>query len=175
MQVYPTGTLSSNAVQVGRLPQLRRKEAMSTKLPKYVATQLSNKTFPLIIVWHDKHESMYYLAHNKYELGSIYLAILRQRIENNYINPPPSKPWEITNPELTEEAANALPEPYRQQALKDLKRNAAAWARHRDEVLRWEQVCEADADNNGELAYFILRDRNAYEYERISEERPSKV
>jgi hypothetical protein len=141
---------------------------MPTALPKFLQKRLANIKWPQLMVINDKHSVDYYLVTDADSLGRACLLVLKYRLDPNYgyiTEPGPEKDIYGIVDELTEEAALALPAPYRTQALKTREQNARlrqAWA---DEVAQHQTAKKVLKEKDGMGAYLILTEREDYEYE----------
>lgn len=147
----------------------------AVELPKYLKTQLANKKWPQLLILKDKHSTDYYLLEDQEALGRACLEILKARIDPKYgyiqAPGPESKIYGIKE-ELTQEAAEALPEPYRKQALQVRKDNDALRREWKEEVERYQMAKSALKDKDGMAAFLVLHARRDYEYEGFDFESP---
>lgn len=140
---------------------------MATQLKKYTQKILDGKKWPQLLVFKDKHNSDYYLLEDQEALGRACLEVLKARLDPQYgyIHDPSKEKIYGLVEELTQEAAEALPEPYRTQALQARKNNERL-RRDRDEEV--EEYCTAKKalkEKDGMGAYLVLDRRKDYEYE----------
>jgi len=147
---------------------------MATQLKKYTQKILDSKKWPQLLIFKDKHNSDYYLLEDQEALGRACLEVLKSRLDPQYgyiYDPSKEKIYGLVD-ELTQEAAEALPEPYRAQALQARKNNERL-RRDRDEEI--EQYCAAKKalkEKDGMGAYLILDSRKDHEYEGFEFETP---
>ncbi len=141
---------------------------MPTELPKYLQKRLVGMEWPQLMMVHDKHATDYFLVKDADALGRACLLVLKNRLDPNWgyiTDPGPEKNIYGIVDELTEEAALALPAPYRTQALKTREQNARlrqAWA---DEVAQYQTAKKALKEQDGMGAYLVLTEREDHEYE----------
>lgn len=140
---------------------------MTTQLKKYTQRLLDSRGWPQLLIFKDKHSNSYYLINDMEALGRACLEVLKSRLNPQYgyiYDPSKEKIYGLVD-ELTQEAAEALPEPYRAQALQARKNNERL-RRDRDEEI--EQYCAAKKalkEKDGMAAYLVLDRRKDYEYE----------
>jgi hypothetical protein len=141
---------------------------MMTKLPKYLKQQLDGMKWPTVLVFKDKHSNDYYLLKDVEALGRACLDVLKARLDPEYgyiRNPGPEKDIYGLQEELPKDAAEALPEPYRTQALKAIKYNAKKRAEWAEDLERYCMAKKALKEKDGMTAFMILHERRNYEYE----------
>lgn len=142
-------------------------------LPKYLQQHLDRLEWPQLLIFEDKHGNSYYLCKDQEAVGLACLEILKGRLECGYIyHPGPEDEIYGLKEELSKEAAHALPEPYRKQALCDIIANAKRRAEWTEAVASYENAKSAIKQKDGNLAYQVLSDRQDYEYEGFHLETP---
>lgn len=130
---------------------------------------------PSVLVCHEKHGQLYYHAPNDAALCRAALSILRMRLEAGhwYNDPTDELP---PNPNMTDEQIAALPAgPIRDTAIREVARYRSAVREQGDAIEMFADIKKAIEENNGKLAWRILRDRSDYEYERVSIEQLLEV
>lgn len=142
-------------------------------LPKHLARLIDGLTYPALLVEHGKHGDDYHIATSRGGLMATFLAILKERMENGYISRPSVEPSYLRSGEVSTEQAEAMPEPYRTQALRTIQYNRSIRIEHRADVEAYDIAQKSVADSDGEAAFVVLWGRNDYEYERISIECPA--
>lgn len=128
-----------------------------------------NQHFPRVLVLKDKHATSYYLITDEAALFRAALQILQLRFEQQYIGDPGSIVEQFD--ELSQEAAEALPEPYRKDALQRRRTNARLRKAHAEAVKQYQDAKKALAEGDGRLAYAIIDARRDHEYEDFELER----
>ena len=135
-------------------------------LSRYLKRALDGMKWPQVLVFHEKHAPVYYLIDGVEALGAAFVEVLKQRLDPKYgyIAKPDVGPYGL-KPELTQQAAEALPSPYREQAIAVRHTNASRRAEHAEEIERYCVAKKAAKDGDGMAAYQVLSDRKDYEYE----------
>jgi hypothetical protein len=144
-------------------------------ITRYLQKQIDSMKWPQLLVLKDKHETDYYLCSDVAALGRACLAILKARTDpkHGYIQDPgPESEIYGLKKELTKEAAEALPDPYREEAIKVIKANARLRAAWKEEVENYETAKKALKEKDGMAAFAILHDRRDHEYEGFEFVRP---
>jgi hypothetical protein len=101
--------------------------------------------------------------------------VLKERLDPSYgyiQHPGPESEIYGLKEELPKEAAEALPEPYRKQALNVIKENAKSRAEWAEAVELFENAEKAVKTKDGNLAFLILEARRDHEYEGYTFEAP---
>lgn len=130
---------------------------------------------PSVLVCHEKHGDLYYHVPNDQALCRAALSILRERLEAGhwYNDPKDELP---ADPNLTPEQIEALPAgPIRETAKREVASYQRAVREQGDAIEMWKNIHRAIEENNGKLAWTILRDRSDWEYERVSIETLQEV
>lgn len=144
-------------------------------ISKYLQQHLTRMKWPQLLILKDKHSTSHYLCKDQEALGLACLSILKQRLDPRYgylQHPGPESEIYGLKEELTKEAAGALPEPYRKQALGVIAANAKLRREWAEAVAQYENAKQAVKQKDGMLAYQILFDRRDYEYEGFDIEAP---
>lgn len=146
-----------------------------SKKKTYWEKLVEEQSYPVLLVLRGKHETDYYLSNSKEQFLATCLEILRRRVDDDqYIQRPDVEPYGL-EPEITEEIANGLPEPYRTQALGVRKYNQRRRDEHAESIVYWNDVQRALEEKDGQTAFRLLWDRRDYEYENIDREFPEVV
>lgn len=136
----------------------------TVELPKYLQNRLANMEYPRLLITKEKYGDTYYLINNQEALFKAALLIIEARLDGRWlVDPGPNVPG--LKPALSKDAAKALPEPYRTQALADLAYNERRTKQHADAVNDYARAKRAVDEGNGALAYMVLDDRMDHEYE----------
>ena len=146
-----------------------------TDLPKFLQKTLSRMSWPQLLIFKDKHTTAYYLCKDQEAVGRACLVVLKERLHPQYgyiQHPGPESEIYGLKEELTQEAAEALPEPYREQALDVIADNARRRGAWREQVEAYESAKRAVTEQDGNLAFMILNDRRDWEYEGFDFEAP---
>ena len=141
------------------------------QLPKY----LQRMDWPQLMIFTDKHSTSHYLCADQDALGRACLMVLKERLDPSYgyiQHPGPESEIYGLKEELPKEAAEALPEPYRKQALNVIKENAKSRAEWAEAVELFENAEKAVKTKDGNLAFLILEARRDHEYEGYTFEAP---
>lgn len=148
-----------------------------TQLPKYFPGY-----WPQLMIFTDKHSTSHYLCENQDAVGRACLMVLKERLDPRYgdiqrnrtvyLHPGPESEIYGLQEELSKEAAEALPEPYRKQALNVIKENAKRRAEWTQAVELFKNAKKAIKTKDGDLAFLILLARRDYEYEGYTFEAP---
>lgn len=126
---------------------------------------------PTLVILHEKHGQWHFLVQNDEDLFRVALSVVRGRQKQGYwyekAGPKP------TEPGFTAAEIEKLPKALQADAQKKLQayeRDLRYW----QEVNQNHQdITKCLAENDGRLAWRILRDRSDDEYERVSLERLS--
>jgi hypothetical protein len=130
---------------------------------------------PSVLVCHQKHGDIYYNAPDDAALCKAALSILKERLEDGYWYNDPADELPA-NPNMTDEQIDALPAGrIRDTARQEMTNYHVAVQEQGDAISMWKDIHRAIEENNGKLAWRILRDRRDYEYERCSIEQLQEV
>ena len=113
-----------------------------------VLERLEKRGWPLLVVWHSKHDPMYFLATDTGSYLRCYTTIFDEMDKWTYYR-------DIEEPV-------DLPEGYEldEHDARDAMRNQRQW-----------ELLTAAREGRAEAAFLLISTRNEYEYERVSEER----
>lgn len=131
------------------------------------ATHVKKKVFvPGVVVLEEKHGTAYYNAPDEETLHKVALTILKGRHKAGYWYHKPEAPKKPDYTDPTEIAG--LRGDLKKRAEERLTRYKGELAQYEDEKLRFEDIQKAVRENDGALAWRILRERSDYEYEKVT-------
>jgi len=132
------------------------------KAPRPIITE------PSLVVCREKHGEFYFLVKEDEDVFRIALSILRGRLKTGWYPAPGPKPADL---DFTEEDVQKLPKTFQPDAWRK-------FSVHKNELNWWLQetknhgdIKQALAENDGRLAWQILKDRSDGEYENVGIER----
>ncbi len=131
-------------------------------------------TTPSVVVCHEKHGNRYFSAKDDAELFETALKILKGRLARKgewYYEPDVVK----ADPGFTQADVDKLPAALKDDAQRKLKQSLNVATQYRREKAEWDRINKAVNENDGKLAWEVLRDRNDHEYEGVSLEWLEKV
>ncbi len=135
-----------------------------------ITKRYARTEWPRLLVFHEKHGEQYFYVDSVESLARTALHVLKQRHKEKWYCSPGANPYGLKE-EITKEAAEALPEPYRKMALETRARNAHAWKQHKSELDDWNDIKTAIDTSDPWLAFVVLDNRIDYEHERFSLEK----
>jgi hypothetical protein len=120
---------------------------------------------PKLLILHEKHVTWHFLVKNDEDLFRVALSVVRGRQKQGWwYGKPAEKP---TNPGFTSEDVKKLPDSLRAEAQRKLRNYEQALDRWHDDNQLHLDIRKCLAENDGRLAWQILRDRSDGEYERV--------
>lgn len=120
--------------------------------------------YPSLLVLHEKHGEVYFNIKNEEELYKVALAVLKFRYNSGYYYQEPKKP---EHPGFDSNDIDKLPN----QLKADANRKYFSYTRdlrlYEQEWERYQFLQEGIKNNNGQLAWKLLREFSDGEYERV--------
>ena len=131
----------------------------------------------VVIILEDKHQDQMYAATSEKGFASLFLRILKERMEaGGYYYNPYDEDNQPEVPSLSEEAAKQMPEGRpKKVAFEDLDRYKKNVASHKEECRIWDEMQNAIVKKDGWAAYLVLSMRSPHQYEGIRIEFPEVV
>lgn len=127
--------------------------------PRQIVTQRS------VLVFKEKHGSVYYVVDNDDELFAVALAVVSGRLAMGYYYYDPGPAPTI---DLTKEKIAFLPESLQDDARRRLKEHKQRLDFWRNESAIWDVLNKAVKEGDGRRAWEALQDRRDWEYEGYS-------
>ncbi len=117
-----------------------------------------------MVIFREKHVTRYFLCPNLDTFGRIALKVIKERMDPKYAWYIEPNDLPIPEPAYTAEEAGKLREPYRAQALQDLKTYERVIQKRNEEVAFWDLIQKAVAGDRV-AAVKVLQARRDHQYE----------
>lgn len=134
------------------------------KLPKYLAKSIAGMSWPQILIEHGKHDREYWLLQTHFDLFKAASQIVKQRIDQGWIQEPDAQPYGLQE-EVSTEVLEKLPAQMQTEAKRAKAENERRRRDHAEDQRLWQLALLGLT--NGEAAWELLHSRSDYEYERI--------